>query len=324
MRWLVTGANGFLGSAIIARALQIGIELRATDRGRHSVPEGPEYFPADILELERHSEIFTGVDVAIHAAGLAHVFHAGPLASTAFKQINETGTACAARAAARAGVGHFVLVSSVSVYGGSRAGGGEDSGCQPGDAYSESKLNAERRAAEIAEATGMRLTVLRLATLYGEGDPGNVGRLMRAIDRGRFLWIGDGSNRKSLLHRDDAARACLLAARKPPVARAVYNVSAPACRMREVVEGLAAALGRRIPPVQVPALLARDLSAAAAAFAPKRLGGIHAYVTKWLAEDVYDSGRFDRTFEYQTKVSLAEGLAREVCWYRRRYGSEGA
>jgi hypothetical protein len=43
----------------------------------------------------------------------------------------------------------------------------------------------------------MALTILRLATLYGEGDPGNVGRLMRALDRGRFLWIGDGSNRNS-------------------------------------------------------------------------------------------------------------------------------
>ena len=38
----------------------------------------------------------------------------------------------------------------------------------------------------------MALTILRLATLYGEGDRGNVGRLMRTPDRGRFLWIGGG------------------------------------------------------------------------------------------------------------------------------------
>ena len=58
----------------------------------------------------------------------------------------------------------------------------------------------------------MALTILRLATLYGEGDPGNVGRLMRTLDRGRFLWIGDGSNRESLLYRGDAARACMAVA----------------------------------------------------------------------------------------------------------------
>ena len=60
----------------------------------------------------------------------------------------------------------------------------------------------------------MALTILRLATLYGEGDPGNVGRLMRTLDRGRFLWIGDGSNRKSLLYRGDAANACMAVAER--------------------------------------------------------------------------------------------------------------
>ena len=36
----------------------------------------------------------------------------------------------------------------------------------------------------------MALTILRLATLYGEGDPGNIKRLIRTIDQGRFIWIG--------------------------------------------------------------------------------------------------------------------------------------
>jgi len=81
--------------------------------------------------------------------------------------------------------------------------------------YALSKYNAKLRAIEIARDSGMALTILRLATLYGEGDPGNVGRLLRTLDRGRFLWIGDGSNRKSLLHKGDAARACMAVAERP-------------------------------------------------------------------------------------------------------------
>ena len=69
----------------------------------------------------------------------------------------------------------------------------------------------------------MALTILRLATLYGEGDPGNVGRLMRTLDRGRFLWIGDGSNRKSLLYKGDAASARMVTVERPSSGVNVYN-----------------------------------------------------------------------------------------------------
>ena len=68
---------------------------------------------------------------------------------------------------------------------------------------------------EISRMPHVDLTILRMATLYGEGDPGNVARLMRAIDLGRFIWIGNGMNRKSLLHKEDAARASLEVAKTP-------------------------------------------------------------------------------------------------------------
>ena len=81
----------------------------------------------------------------------------------------------------------------------------------------------------------MALTILRLATLYGEGDPGNVGRLMRKLDRGRFLWIGDGSNRKSLLYKGDAARACMAVAERPAsgitISSTFLHLPAPCVRL---------------------------------------------------------------------------------------------
>ena len=111
-------------------------------------------------------------------------------------------------------------------------------------AIAMSKWQADQRAIEIAGDNGMHLTILRLATLYGEGDPGNVARLMRLIDRGRFVWVGDGLNRKSLIHREDAARACVTAACSPGGGIRIDNVSALACSVRDLVEGLAVALGR--------------------------------------------------------------------------------
>ena len=164
----------------------------------------------------------------------------------------------------------------------------------------------------------MALTILRLATLYGEGDPGNVGRLMRTLDRGRFLWIGDGSNRKSLLYKGDAARACLAVAARPATGVRVYNVSAPPCTMRDIVDGIADALGKKPLPGRIPASVAMSVGKVLSCFPYKRLSGLHATIQKWLAEDVYDTRRFEEAYGFQTKTNLEDGLKREVDWYKKQ------
>jgi nucleoside-diphosphate-sugar epimerase len=193
----------------------------------------------------------------------------------------------------------------------------ENTPCNPVGPYALSKYNAELRAIEIARESGMALTILRLATLYGEGDPGNVGRLMRTLDRGRFLWIGDGSNRKSLLYRGDAARACMAVAERPASGINIYNISAPACTMREIVDGIADALGKHPFPVRVPASPALFLSRHLSRIPNRRMAGLHQTVKKWLAEDVYDTRRFAEAYGFQTKTSLKDGLKREVDWYKK-------
>lgn len=313
---LITGANGFLGSEIIRQALSAGLNIRATGRRLETKINGVEYFQADILNPDSLKGHLNKVDVLVHAAGLAHIFDKSAAIAPLFTSVNETGTANVALAAAKAHVKHFILISSVSVYGGSRNGGGEDSGYFPYEPYAESKLRAEQRATDIARASGMNLTILRLATLYGEGDPGNVARLMRAIDRGRFLWIGNGMNRKSLLHREDAASACLKVIQNPPPGVNIYNVSSPSCSMHEVMDGLAEGLGKHIPSFRIPTWLALCAAFFFSIMPFRLVQTVGVTIQKWLADDVYDGENFFRKFNFKTKVSLEEGLKREVAWYR--------
>jgi len=49
----------------------------------------------------------------------------------------------------------------------------------------------------------------------------------------------------------------------------------------------------------------------------RRLAGIHQTVKKWMAEDVYDSRLFNRTFDFTVQTSIKEGIRKEVEWYRR-------
>ena len=100
----------------------------------------------------------------------------------------------------------------------------------------------------------------------------------------------------------------LTALRAPGADVNVYNISAPPCTMKEIVTGLAAALGRPLPGWRFPAALALGLS--------RPLRTVRSTLEKWLADDVYDARRFEVTFGFRARVGLAEGLRREVEWYR--------
>lgn len=319
---LITGAGGFLGSEIVRQALELDMHVRATDRMQESpLSADVEYVPADVLVPDSLPAGLQGMQCVIHAAGLAHIFDARRQTEAPFKQVNEIGTGNVARAAAEAGVEHLVLVSSVSVYGPFTQGAyDERAPCAPVGPYAESKYQAERRATELAADTGMRLSILRLATLYGEGDPGNVRRLIGTVDEGRFMWVGRGTNRKSLCHRQDAARACLTVADSPGAGIEVYNVSAPPCTMREVVEQIGLAMGCSLPGWHVPGGMALALANVVARLASGRgrFGSLELALHKWLANDVYDARKFRESFGFQTEVGLAEGIRREVDWYRQR------
>jgi UDP-glucose 4-epimerase len=315
---LVTGANGFLGSAIVRLLVDAGIPSRATGEEPACLHSGIEYIQADITRSQQVIPAVRGVHTVIHAAGLAHVFEPDKLTKNAFQDINENGTANVMSMAADNGAEHFILISSVAVYGlFTRGQCAETAPCNPVGPYAESKYNAERRAQEIALRSGMNLTILRFSTLYGENDRGNVARLMRAIDRKRFIWIGDGRNRKSLLYKKDAARACLLVATQPASGIRIFNVSSPPCTMQDIVYGLADALGKKPLPGHIPDVLVLPLTHILARSSNSRFVNLHQTVKKWLAEDVYDTHRFDEAYHFHVQTSLKEGLMRQVAWYRK-------
>ena len=293
---LLTGADGFVGSAVHDAAGRRGIAVRAASRR-----QTPAF---DILRPDTLKPAMEGVGTVIHAAGAAHVFRRTAASEDWMRRTNVEGTRNVVAAARSADVRHIILVSSVSVY-------GSDS-----DVYSESKRQGEQAAIEEAR-DAVALTILRLATVYGEGDRGNVLRLVLAIDRGRFIGIGSGDNRKTLIHRDDAGAAIVAAAVSG--ISGVFNVAAPPVTMREVVAAIADALGAPRPRLSINAraamLAARTLSVLT--LHHRRAAALERTIAKWCSDEVHDGSEFCERFGLTPAVDLAQGIGREVDWYRR-------
>lgn len=308
---LVTGAGGFLGSGIVDLALLEGWDVRALyrdDRPGHRA----EAFVGDICDAALLRKAGHGVGAIIHAAGLAHVFgRRNAKDHSAFNRVNESGTANVLDAALECGVPQVVLVSSVSVYG--RYAGescDESVPSQPRGAYAVSKWLGEMRAIERAATGRCSLSILRFATIYGERDRGNVARLIDALDRRRFIWPGSGQNRKSLIYKEDAARACLRALDRVEPGAEIFNVSATPSTMREIVTAICQALRRPVPKLGIPGHLLKPTQAMFRAIGDP--GHLAHRLDKFLQDDVYDGRKFENRFGFYPKVPLREGIRREV------------
>jgi nucleoside-diphosphate-sugar epimerase len=293
---LLTGADGFVGSAVLDAAGRRGIAVRAASRRQTQA--------FDILRPDTLRPAMEGAGTVIHAAGAAHVFRSTAATEDWMCLTNVEGTRNVVAAARQAGVRHVVLVSSVSVHSGEYG------------VYAESKRQGEQAAIEEAR-DAVALTILRLATVYGEGDRGNVLRLVRAIDRGYFVWIGPGANRKTLIHRDDAGAAIVAAAVSGT--SGVFNVAAPPVTIREVVTAIARSLGGSTPRLFINAraamLGARALSVLT--LHNHRVAALERTIAKWCSDEVHDGSEFWERFGLAPAVDLEQGIAREVDWYRR-------
>ncbi len=314
-RLLITGAYGFLGSEIVRQCQQAGRPVRSV--GRQARPTVPDYTRIDLVNDEIPDHIFAGIDTVIHAAGLAHQFGRSGTNEQAFDQVNRVAVTRTILAAAHNGVKHFVLVSSSGVYGPSASFATEATFCNPEGFYAISKYVGEKAAIAIAQESGIRLTIARMTTLYGAKDRGNLDRLIQAIDRKRFVQIGPGTNRKNLIHKVDAASACLALADAAKGPIEIYNVGGESVTMQQVVDEITQALSISkvckipTPLATMPATLLSTLCLGKGPAARLRDS-----VNKWLRSDQFDTSKFRNDFGFSPRMSLPVGIRNQVEHYR--------
>ena len=313
--YLVTGAAGFIGSALVHALLERGEQVRGLDNfetGRREnladVLAQIDFRQADLLDAEAVASACRGVDYVLHQAAIPSVPKSivDPARSN---KVNIEGTLNVLIAARDAGVKRVVYAASSSAYGDTPTLPKlEEMTPKPLSPYAVAKLAGEMYMRVFHGVYGLPTVSLRYFNIFGpRQDPtsqysGVLARFIPAMLRGERPTIyGDGEQSRDFNYTDNAVSANLLAAAAPEkdVAGETFNIAA----------------GHRYDLNQTVALL-RPLTGYTGdvEYAAERTGDIK--------HSLADISRAQQKLGYRPLVNFEEGLRRTVEWYRASESSK--
>ncbi|EEZ32688.1 UDP-glucose 4-epimerase [Brucella sp. NF 2653] len=284
MRVAVTGARGFVGSALVSK-------LEAA--GHNVMPLSRE----DI-----HDADLSGVETVVHCAALAHRTGAERPDARTFDAVNHRLAVELAQKAKAQGVRRFVFVSTIYTIAGNPSPLAPDMPLAPRDDYGRAKARAE---AALLAMTGLDIVIARPVLVYGPGARANLKALMKLCDSRIPLPFGAANNKRSFVSLENVARALMFLSEAPAekVAGRVFHLAEPQPRStREIVGKARAAMQRPARLVPMPPLIMKIL-----------LGGIgkRGLYDQLFGDLVVDSSSLiEAGFEYQPGDLQLELMAR--------------
>ncbi|MCP9207546.1 dTDP-glucose 4,6-dehydratase [Streptomyces cucumeris] len=311
MRIVVTGGAGFIGSHFVRRTLagaypatadaQVVVVDKLTYAGNEAnlaaVADSPRlrFVRGDICDGELVGELLRDTDLVVHFAAESHVDRSISGAEE-FIRTNVLGTHTLLNAAAGAGVGKFVHVSTDEVYGSIDSGSWtEDRPLEPNSPYSASKASSDLLARAFHRTHGLPVCVTRCSNNYGPYQyPEKVIPLFitNLMDGKRVPLYGDGGNVRDWLHVDDHCSGIALVAERGEPGE-VYNIGGGTeLTNLELTHRLLELLGGDWSMVET---------------VPDRKGHDRRYSV--------DITKISRELGYRPEISFEIGLAETAKWY---------
>jgi nucleoside-diphosphate-sugar epimerase len=316
LRILVTGATGFVGSALMDRLLREQVRLAAAVLAGEDATHLPEAVERVIVEplspSSDYSLALQQAEIVVHLAARVHIMQdtaADPLLE--FRNVNLHGTARLARQAAAAGVRRFVFVSTVKVHGEETSiPYREDAPLAPLDPYGISKLEAETALHQIALETGLEVVVVRAPLVYGPGVKANFRQLMKVVNRGIPLPFASISNRRSLVFVGNLVDAFSCCASDPRAAGQTFLVSdGEDVSTPELLRRVAFALAKPCRLLPFPASLMRLAG---------RISGRSQAVERLLGSLQVDSSKIGRELGWTAPFTMQQGLKKTAEWFLKQ------
>ena len=325
MNWLITGGCGFIGRAVITRLLEQGAhKIRVLDNLSVGLladleaiapvtqvalddlgsdwSDGITFTKGDIREAEDMVKASQGAEVLVHLAANTGVFPS--VQDPRFDaETNVFGVLNALEACRANNVGRMVFASSGAPLGVQTPPLHEELAPHPASPYGASKLAGEGYCSAYFHCFGVESVVLRFGNVYGEGSTlkaSVVAKFIKQALAGEKLEIyGDGSQTRDFIHISDLVNAILAAATTPGVGGETFQIAtASETTVGELTEKLVAALAEE------------GVSDVEYFNGEARQGDVQ--------RNFSDTSKAKRMLDWQTKVSLEDGLRKTVRFFLQK------
>ena len=314
-RCLITGASGFIGSALL-NAL--------SDKHFMAVPVYRQAYNnaaciSDINEDTDWSSALENIDVIIHSAARVHIMaesHHDSL--TEFRKVNVDGTLNLARQAAKNGVQRFIYLSSIKVNGESTFQ--ENAFTEhvreiPVDPYSLSKYEAESGLREISDETGMEVVIIRPPLVYGPNVKANFLNLVKLADTGVPLPFGAINNKRSMVYVENLVDFIIKCVVNPAAANQTFLISdGDDLSLKRLLRMMRTALGRPARLLSIPSVLFRIAG---------RLTGKAAVVDRLVGDLRVDSAKAQELLGWTPPFTIQQGIQATIAFYLEDKQSNG-
>jgi len=206
VKTLVTGASGFIGTHLVKALVEEGRDVRClvrkTSNTQYLDDLGVELFYGELASKETLAGIAKDVDIVYHLAGEVYTKRCKN-----FYIANFEGTKNLIEACFLNHIEKFIYLSSIAAVGPNQSQNvllNERSQCKPIDSYGKSKLKSENLLIQIFKKYGFPAVIIRAPTVYGPlGQPKIITRIVRMVNSGRLLIVGDKKKLRSMCYIDN-------------------------------------------------------------------------------------------------------------------------
>jgi len=320
---LVTGASGFVGSAVARRLREAGFAVRALVRSTspttHLGELGLDFVSGDLRDPASLREALAGVRYLFHVAADYRMWARNPQDMI---DTNVAGTRALMQEAMRAGVERVVYTSSVATLAARTDGVSADETMPLEEqraigTYKRSKVAAERVVEELI-GQGLPAVIVNPSTPIGPRDvkPTPTGRIIVEAASGRMpAFVDTGLN---MVHVDDVAEGHLAAFERGRVGER-YVLGGQNASLAEILRTVAEAVGRRPPAIRIPRQALMPFAHVSEAIARRTgrepmltLDGLRMAKNKMF----FSSAKAERELNYRARP-YREGITDAIAWFRQ-------
>ena len=297
MKVLVTGGSGFIGSHVVDKLRDNGVNVRVYDSIIPNYRNDIEYYQGSILDYESLCFAMSGVDAVMHLAAVADV--KGVLENPHYSEsINVRGTINVLEAAKTSGVKRVIYGSTTWVYSEAESNNVDESTPlhAPTHFYTATKLTGEYYCQSYSKLFRIETTILRYGIPYGPRarDGAVIPIFVRKAVNGEPLRIeGDGSQYRNFVYVEDLAEGNVLALQSVAKNK-IYNLDG----------------NEKITIKKLVDLLKELLGNVKIEYKPSRHGDFSG-------KDV-SSELAKKELGWEPKTGLEEGLKKYINWYKKR------